>query len=395
MSGSKDMGRSGKHRVVVFQESLPDYRIPFLNALGEETELTVAYSQATGLKDVRPDPSLVRSFTLLELTRSGPASGLWSWHPELLKHIRKAMPDVVIAEPRLGLFTSWALSFSEVVKPRLIWWMSGHEPTESGWRKTIRRVLRRALYPRAIACIGYGSHTREYLKELGVDRPVFIAPNAADTTGISLWAEKWDKDVSLQDASRALRQGAGFVVLFVGRMVEAKRLPLLMHSLSVLARDHSSLQWRALLVGDGPERENIESLAMELGIADRLSFAGALHGAQNLITWFRAADLFVLPGKGGLALNEAISYGLPVLLTSADGTEADMVEQGVNGYILPGAGPEDIAKAIARLAGDPELREKMCKASLDIAATRSNLTKMTAGFLEAINAVGKTNIQTG
>lgn len=381
------MGLSGRPRVLVFQESLPDYRIPFLNALGEKVELTVAYSHATGLKDVRPDKALIRSFTALELSRRGPSSGLWSWHPELIGYILRAQPEVVIAEPRLGLLTSWRLSCNKGIRSRLIWWMSGHEPPEDGIRSAIRRRIRRVLYRRAKACIGYGSQTAAYLRILGIDMPVFIAPNSADSEGIAQWSKRWDKDVRMQEESYALRQGADFVILFVGRMVDAKRLPLLLQSLSILASEYHSLNWRALLVGDGPEREKITRLAARLGIDNRLHFAGAIHGAEKLITWFRASDLFILPGKGGLALNEAISYGMPVLLSSADGTEADMVEHGRNGIVLPQAGAEDFARAIAGLARNPVKREDMRQASLHLATTRSNLGRMTAGFLEAICSV--------
>ncbi|HRY97927.1 MAG TPA: glycosyltransferase family 4 protein [Bacteroidales bacterium] len=377
------MEQPARPSVLIFQESLPDYRLPFLNALGEEVELRVCYSGATELKDVRPDAGLIQNFRAVEMPRKGPSSGLWSWHPALFAQLRAHRPAVVIAEPRLGLLTSWALAWRQRHGFRLVWWMSGHEPPESGLRNRLRRFLRKALYRRADTCIGYGSHTRSYLEALGLDLPVFIAPNAADSSGIARATETWMKEEALQEHSRSLRAGAAVILLFVGRMIEAKRLPVLLKALS-LALNRGWEDWRLLLVGDGPDRSQLENQAHALGLQDRVTFCGSVHGPDKLVSFFRAADLFVLPGKGGLALNEAISFGLPVLLSSADGTEADMVEQGCNGIILAESGPEAFAQAIPTLAQDMAALRRMGEASLRIAAQRSNLHLMVRGFLEAI-----------
>ncbi len=61
-------------------------------------------------------------------------------------------------------------------------------------------------------------------------------------------------------------------------------------------------------------------------------FPGGIHD-EALAPWFRKADLFVLPGTGGLALQQAMAYGLPVIAGVADGTQADLVRQS-NGWLL-------------------------------------------------------------
>lgn len=89
---------------------------------------------------------------------------------------------------------------------------------------------------------------------------------------------------------------------------------------------------RLLIVGDGPEREALESLAKE--IYQSAEFIGAKHGAE-LKPYFEQADLFVLPGTGGLAVQEAMSYGLPVIVAKGDGTQDDLVRDGNGWQIEP------------------------------------------------------------
>ena len=381
------MEQKGRASVIIFQESLPDYRIPFLNALGEDVDLSVCYSRATAIKDVTPDLTKVRSFNAIALPRKGSSSGFFSWHPELFHHISRLQPAAIIAEPRLGLLTSWALALRYPYRRRLLWWLSGHEPEENGFSNKLRRWFRRRLYPMAAGYIGYGSQTREYLRKMGIHKNIHIATNAADTVGISQALTAWENSHNAQEQSRELRQGANLVLLFVGRLIPAKRVTMLLQVIALLKSSQPDLSLRLLLVGDGPEKDGLEALSAELGIADRVRFCGAIHGPEKLVTWFRASDLFILPGKGGLALNEAISFGLPVVLSAADGTEADMIRDGENGIIVRDESPEGFANAINRLAENPELREYMGRMSLRTADERSNLRLMKEGFLMAIHSI--------
>ena len=99
---------------------------------------------------------------------------------------------------------------------------------------------------------------------------------------------------------------------------------------------------RLLIVGDGPERAALESLAKE--VYPSAEFIGAKHGAE-LKPYFEQADLFVLPGTGGLAVQEAMSYGLPVIVAKGDGTQDDLVREG-NGWQIQ---PEDYGALVSAM----------------------------------------------
>lgn len=142
---------------------------------------------------------------------------------------------------------------------------------------------------------------------------------------------------------------------------------------------------RLLIVGDGPERAALESLAKEA--YPSAEFIGAKHGAE-LKPYFEQADLFVLPGTGGLAVQEAMSYGLPVIVAKGDGTQDDLVREG-NGWQIQ---PEDYNALVSTmknaLSDIARLRE-MGKESFRIVSEEINIQKMAESFLDAINSAAK------
>jgi glycosyltransferase involved in cell wall biosynthesis len=170
-------------------------------------------------------------------------------------------------------------------------------------------------------------------------------------------------------------------VLFVGRLQARKRVPSLLKACAGLP---AQLRPRLVIVGDGPELENLRSLAQNIYPA--AEFPGAKHGA-DLAPYFLAADLFALPGTGGLAVQEAMSYGLPVIVAKGDGTQDDLVRPQNGWQIQP---DDDSALSVAlldALSDLPRLR-RMGAESYRIVAEEINLEKMVGVFIRALNALG-------
>ena len=140
---------------------------------------------------------------------------------------------------------------------------------------------------------------------------------------------------------------------------------------------------RLVIVGDGPERMALESLARDVYPA--AEFIGAKHGAE-LKPYFEEADLFVLPGTGGLAVQEAMSYGLPVIVAKGDGTQDDLVREG-NGWQI---NPEDYGALVSTMKNalsDMARLRKMGEESFRIVSEEINIQKMVDVFVDALNNV--------
>jgi glycosyltransferase involved in cell wall biosynthesis len=140
---------------------------------------------------------------------------------------------------------------------------------------------------------------------------------------------------------------------------------------------------RLLIVGDGPKRSALESLAKE--VYPSAEFIGAKHGVE-LKPYFEQADLFVLPGTGGLAVQEAMSYGLPVIVAKGDGTQDDLV-RAENGWQIQ---PEDYGALVSTMKNALSDRARLCemgKESFRIVSEEINIQKMVDTFVDALNSV--------
>lgn len=382
---------STPYRILIYQETLPDYRIPFFNALGRESELLVVYGGPTPLKDVKPNLSLIKNFKAVALSRKGSASGLLSYHQGLFETIQRFHPDALIAEPRLGLIGIWRMAFTGELNKRLIWWLSGHEPEEKSWKRKIRRGLRKILYTKAKSFVVYGSAGEEYVRFLSCRQPVFIAYNAVGSEEIKSAREQLIRSADFLKKKSNYRVGNVLSLLYVGRISADKKtelLPEIVRYLSeILGRENVGM----IIIGDGPSLETLKEKVEAAGLSKNFHFTGALYGNDRLAPYFLSADIFVLPGKGGLAMNEAIQYGLPVVVGQADGTEKDMVINGKNGVIVSGQASHAFANAILEISLNKDVLQKMGQASLEIAGLKSNTGMMKEGFLKAVSSLQQIN----
>ena len=106
---------------------------------------------------------------------------------------------------------------------------------------------------------------------------------------------------------------------------------------------------------------------------------------QELDNFFARADLFVLPGTGGLAVQQAMAFGLPVIVARGDGTQSDLVRL-QNGWQISPDDQEALSEAIrAALVDIPRLR-RMGEASFQIVSREINLERMVEVFIQALTA---------
>ena len=154
-----------------------------------------------------------------------------------------------------------------------------------------------------------------------------------------------------------------FRVVYVGRLVDWKRVDLLIEACSRL-KDQIDLH--VDLIGEGPLRESLENQVRRLGLTDHFCFHGRLSqsSAADLV---READVFVLPSMrecGGAVVLEAMASGVPVIATKWGGPAEYITED--TGILISPATPtvfvDELARAMLWLAGHPQDREKMGRA---------------------------------
>lgn len=138
--------------------------------------------------------------------------------------------------------------------------------------------------------------------------------------------------------------GESFLWAAVGRLDREKGFDLLIEAFSLLGERSSAL----LLVGEGPEKEDLAALALQRGVAHRVVFTGARTDVPRLMA---AADAFVLSSRweaGPLVVLEAMGAGLPVVATRV-GDAGEMVQEGRTGVLVDPGSPRGLSDAMARL----------------------------------------------
>ena len=148
------------------------------------------------------------------------------------------------------------------------------------------------------------------------------------------------------------------LVIFAGRHIPEKRVPLLVPALSAVRQARQDV--KAVLFGDGPERRQVQELVEAMGLDEWISVPGFVDAAEVDAALHHAACM-VLPSARegyGMVVIEAAAAGTPsVVIRGDDNAATELIEEGVNGFVSPSASPGDLAAAIQRvLAGGMELR---------------------------------------
>jgi 1,2-diacylglycerol 3-alpha-glucosyltransferase len=215
--------------------------------------------------------------------------------------------------------------------------------SRSRWKEAIKGVLIRTLFDYAI--VG-GKRHRDYLLRLGFDPSrIGLRYNVVDNRFFA------DGVRTLRAAGRpALFDAPARYFLFVGRLAVEKNLERLIRSYA--AYHQQGGEWELVIAGDGPCHAELAALARQLGVADRVTFAGH-RSTEQLLPYYAFASAFVLPSlrePWGLVVNEAMASALPVIVSSICGAADDVVRTGDNGFTFDALSEEELTGVMLRVS---------------------------------------------
>jgi colanic acid/amylovoran biosynthesis glycosyltransferase len=176
------------------------------------------------------------------------------------------------------------------------------------------------------------------------------------------------------------RAGDEIRLLSVARLVEEKGISIAVRAVARLTTRYPGLRYQ--VVGEGPLRPSLERLAANLGVADRVTWLGALP-RDRVREYYTRAHLFALPGiiarsgaqeSQGVALLEAQASGLPVVASAVGGIPESLLD-GKSGFLVPERDADALAETVATLIDRPELRARMGSAGQ--AFVRENFDRNT------------------
>ncbi|MDO8989434.1 MAG: glycosyltransferase [Sideroxyarcus sp.] len=214
-----------------------------------------------------------------------------------------------------------------------------------------RGLLLRQKAERAVKLVTISEFNRAYLEKIGVPKDKLAVVRCGVSFPILQPEQPFER-------KNCYRLGT------LGRLVEKKGIDVLIRALSVLKDRPYRIELS--IAGDGPLREELESLSRELGVADRVKFEGSMtHGA--VAEWMRGLDAVVLACKKDangdmdgipVVLMEAMSQSVPVISTKISGIP-ELIIHDRTGLLAKPGDHQDLARQIDRLLDSPELRGRL------------------------------------
>lgn len=359
-------------RVLFLTNYASPYRVHFFDELGKVLDVTVLYSEQAADNTHRDSQWFEEGeggFSAVQLTKSA------SYREEnlcwdVLPWLKKPFDAIVIcgySSPTAMLAMAYLrlhrIPFYMEVDGGLI-----REDSPAKYR------FKKLLVGSATRWLSSGGHTTEYLMHYGAKR------EAVQTYPFT---SLWERDIlprqlSVED-KQELRRKLGMmeskIVLYVGRFTRAKGMDDLLEAAPMLERDAG-----VYFIGGEPSGGHL-AFCDNNGLSN-VHFVG-FQKKEQLAEYYMAADVLVLPTKSdvwGLVINEAMACGLPVITTDRCVAGLELIQNGVNGYLVPVDDKEALAEKIcAVLAGDyrrmgaaaletirPYTLENMAKAHVEI-----------------------------
>ena len=152
-------------------------------------------------------------------------------------------------------------------------------------------------------------------------------------------------------------------IIFAGRLISHKNIDLLIKSIELVKRKKPDI--KVLIIGDGPERGNLENLVLKLNLKSIIRFIGFIEDNNLVYAYIKSSKVFVLPSirEGfGIVAIEANACGTPVITVNhPENAAKDLIKEGLNGFICS-LDKEEIAKKIIEILdeGQDKIMEKAC-----------------------------------
>lgn len=373
-------------KILFIHNTAMPYRIPFFKELTEKYDIKFIFTHFQRSFKRRgmtvPEIKELKNSDYEILDNSFPLENTLI----LLFILLKGDFDIVVGStnyiPPSALITNFLCFFIGKLKgKKTIFWSE-----EWGWpmhplRKMVSPLLNPMIH-NGDALIVPGKRHKEHMISLGASaKKVFILPNATNLTINSFDYLKMENlGYKWQDQK---------IILYVGQLRKLKGIHYLIRAFAKLKSKANDVN--LLIIGKGEYEDRLITLCKELNVTNEVHFLGFIKN-EDLGPYYLLADLFVMPSvinngfaeAWALVVNEAMAFETPVIATDAVGCAFEMIENGVNGYIVPEKDENALYKSMLKILSDDSLIKQMSKNSRMKVEKEFNYEKMVDSFNQAI-----------
>lgn len=339
-------------KILIIQPSLPDYRIPFFEALAEEVGKEITVLHFGRFKNVQHP-------LLKEKVGETYRIGSLRWIRDLRREVQDYSITIQVFDPHfINLFF---MPFFGRKRKTILW---GHGLGNSSVVNRIRKVI----FKKANAIITYSNTGKDQIVNLGVpSEKVYVAHNTLKVK---------NSQNSTGDSSKCF--------LYVGRLQRRKKLDVFLeifHNLSL-----GDMGYSFLIVGDGDEEKAyLQTIVEGFHLSSYVQFVPGTFDEKELLEYFKHSMYSISPGDVGLGVLHSFAYGVPVLTMKANGhgPEIENIINDKNGVVFQDK--QEFEENLMHYL-DETIARQMGNNAFEHYTNHANIQNMVAGFIAAINS---------
>lgn len=250
---------------------------------------------------------------------------------------------------------AWVL---KTLKPKLSFILTVQEGKQLDDQSLFINWLRAVIIKRADIITVISNYLGDYVKKYTKNKNVFLIPNGVDLSRFVIPESKLQKSLDLQKPNRR-------VIITVSRLVPKNGLADLITAFHILRSklspsDQAVQNLKLVIIGNGPQREELFQLSADLGLKENVEFLGSIPN-EEIYDHLSSSSVFVRPSRSeglGVAFLEAMAAGVPIVAPPVGGIP-DFLRDGKTGIFCKVGDPNDIADKINMILSDDNLRERL------------------------------------
>ncbi|SHM93494.1 glycosyltransferase family 4 protein [Flavobacterium xinjiangense] len=309
-------------------------------------------------------------------------------YPGLLEFIKIEKPEMILLPGIVGTKAYRDLAHLARNKTfKLVMWscLWEHPDVKSSWLNGFKKNISKKYFNSASYQITYSSYAKKRLIEYGFpEEKVAIAFNGIELDGLE--ALRMDQ-LKFSELKRKLNIEEGKnIFLCVGGLGADKNVLLLLKAILLLKKQNLTQSFILLIIGDGPEAKRLNDFVFENTLYDEVKFLGRI--VDGIDDYFQCSDCLILPGAGGLSLNQAMYWEKPCIVSHADGTEDDLIIDDVTGFRFDNDNVISLSEAILRfLNSSLDDLKLMGEKGNALIRSQSNVDQMVKTFGKVITFI--------
>jgi glycosyltransferase involved in cell wall biosynthesis len=346
-------------RLAILQRVCPGYRTALFRTLSRDRDLHTKLFIGENIPDSKANStSNLEGIRVQRLRTRFVKIGrrIFPWHVGLVNELAKFTPELILCEGEshfIGYLQAICYKLFRNTHVALIHWsyisLPGEPLTKPGVAGKIKGYVRQFFDAHLL----YSSYSKKCLVQLGVPADkAFVATNVGDVK--KFLKLSGDLIASPAEARASLALPERFTVLYTGTLDRNKNPDMILALAKVCDPD----EFNFVLLGSGQMLEELRTRVVREQLSN-VYLPGRI--SAKLALYYRASDVLVIPGRGGIIISEAMAFGIPVVTFQADGTEYDLVRDRETGFHLLKGDLDDFRTAIETLQQNPAESLKMGK----------------------------------